>query len=46
MSRFKRYDHTETLQPGNPQYESTTFGKKDDKWKLVGKDLWWIGRVP
>jgi SOS-response transcriptional repressor LexA len=46
VSRFKRYDHTETLQPENPQYESTTLGKKDDKWKIVATVLWWIGKAP
>jgi SOS-response transcriptional repressor LexA len=46
VSRFKRYDHTETLQPENPQYESITLGHKHDKWKVVGKVLWWIGKAP
>ena len=46
VSRFKRYDHTETLQPENPQYESITLGKKSDKWKIVAKALWWIGKAP
>ena len=46
VSRFKRYDHTETLQSENPQYESITLGKKNDKWKIVAKVLWWIGKAP
>ena len=46
VSRFKRYDHTEVLQPENPQYESITFGKKDDRWKVVATVLWWIGKAP
>jgi len=46
VSRFKRRARIETLQPENPQYESRTLRKKDDKWKLVGKDLWYIGRAP
>ena len=45
VSRFRRYDHTETLQPENPQYESITLGKKDDKWKVVATVLWWIGKA-
>ena len=32
VSRFRRYDHTETLQAENPQYESITLGHKNDKW--------------
>ena len=46
VSRFKRYDLTETLQPENPQYESITLGKKHDRWKVVAKALWWIGKAP
>jgi SOS-response transcriptional repressor LexA len=46
VSRFRRYDHTETLQSENPQYESITLGHKNDKWKIVAKVLWWIGRAP
>jgi SOS-response transcriptional repressor LexA len=46
VSRFRRYDHTETLQPENPLYESITLGHKNDKWKIVAKVLWWIGRAP
>jgi SOS-response transcriptional repressor LexA len=46
VSRFRRYGHTETLQPENPQYESITLGKKDEKWKVVATALWWIGRAP
>jgi SOS-response transcriptional repressor LexA len=46
VSRFRRYDHTETLQPENPRYESITLGHKNDKWKIVAKVLWWIGRAP
>lgn len=46
VSRFRRYDHTETLQPENPLYESITLGHKNDKWKIVATVLWWIGRAP
>lgn len=45
VSRFKRYDHTEVLHPENPQYESITLGHKSDKWKIVAKVLWWIGKA-
>jgi SOS-response transcriptional repressor LexA len=46
VSRFRRYDHTETLQSENSQYESITLGHKNDNWKIVAKVLWWIGRAP
>jgi SOS-response transcriptional repressor LexA len=46
VSRFKRYDHTETLQAENPQYDSITLGKKNENWKVVAKVLWWIGKAP
>jgi SOS-response transcriptional repressor LexA len=46
VSRFKRYDHTETLQPENPKYESTTLGKRTEKWNVVATVLWWIGKAP
>jgi len=46
VSRFKRYGQTETLQPENPQYESVTLGHKNEKWKIVGRVLWWVGKAP
>jgi SOS-response transcriptional repressor LexA len=46
VSRFRRYDHTETLQPENPQYQSVTLGSKKNTWKIVATVLWWIGRAP
>jgi SOS-response transcriptional repressor LexA len=46
VSRFRRYDHTETLQPENPKYESITLGNKRSTWKVVATVLWWIGRAP
>jgi SOS-response transcriptional repressor LexA len=46
VSRFRRYDHTETLQPENSQYESITLGNKRNDWKVVAKVLWWIGKAP
>ena len=45
VSRFRRYDHTETLQSDNPQYESVTLGKRNN-WKIIAKVLWWIGQAP
>ena len=46
VSRFRRYDHTETLQPENPLYQSITLGKKKSAWKIVATVLWWIGKAP
>jgi len=46
VSRFRRYDHTETLQPENPRYEAITLGHRKSKWQIVAKVLWWIGRAP
>jgi SOS-response transcriptional repressor LexA len=44
VSRFKRYDHTEVLEPENHGYESITLGAKH-RWKIVAKVLWWIGKA-
>jgi SOS-response transcriptional repressor LexA len=43
VSRFRRYDHTEVLLPENPKYESVTLDAKN-KWKILAKVLWWIGK--
>ncbi len=45
VSRFRRFDHTELLQPDNPQYETVTLNKSSN-FKVVAKVLWWIGRAP
>jgi SOS-response transcriptional repressor LexA len=45
VSRFRRYDHTEVLHPENRDYESITLDRRN-KWKIVAKVLWWIGRAP
>jgi len=45
VSRFKSYDHTEVLEPENRGYESITMSAKD-RWKIVAKVLWWIGKAP
>jgi SOS-response transcriptional repressor LexA len=44
ISRLRRYDHTEVLQPENTQYEAVTLSAKHS-WKIVAKVLWWIGRT-
>jgi SOS-response transcriptional repressor LexA len=43
VSRFRRYDHTGVLLPENPKYESVTLDAKN-KWKILAKVLWWIGK--
>jgi SOS-response transcriptional repressor LexA len=45
VSRFRRYDHTEVLQPENREYDSVTIDRTN-KWKIIGRVLWWIGRAP
>jgi SOS-response transcriptional repressor LexA len=45
VSRFRRYDHTELLQPDNPQYETIALNKRNH-WKVVARVLWWIGKAP
>ncbi len=45
VSRFKRYDHTEILEPENHSYESITLSAKH-RWKILAKVLWWIGKAP
>jgi SOS-response transcriptional repressor LexA len=45
VSRFKRYDHTEILEPENHGYESVTLSAKH-RWKILAKVLWWIGKAP
>ena len=44
VSRFKRYDHTEVLEPENRGYESITLSTKNN-WKVIAKVLWWIGKA-
>jgi SOS-response transcriptional repressor LexA/DNA-binding transcriptional regulator YiaG len=45
VSRLRRYDSTLVLQSENPSHESITLSAKQ-KWKIVAKVLWWIGRAP
>ena len=44
VSRFKRYDHTEVLEPENRGYESIALSTKH-RWKIIAKVLWWIGKA-
>jgi len=45
VSRLRHYDHTVVLQSENTSYESITLSGKQ-KWKIVAKVLWWIGKAP
>ncbi len=45
VSRFRRYDHTEILEPENHGYESVTLSSKR-RWKILAKVLWWVGKAP
>lgn len=45
VSRFRRYDHTEILEPANDGYESITLSAKN-RWKILARVLWWIGKAP
>jgi SOS-response transcriptional repressor LexA len=45
ISRFRRFDHTEVLQPENTEYEAITLNSRQN-WKVVAKVLWWVGKAP
>ncbi|PYX70694.1 MAG: hypothetical protein DMG78_18030 [Acidobacteria bacterium] len=45
LSRFKSYDHTEVVEPENHACESIRI-TANDRWKIVAKVLWWIGKAP
>jgi SOS-response transcriptional repressor LexA len=45
VSRFRRYDHTEILEPENHGYESITLSSKR-RWTILAKVLWWVGKAP
>jgi SOS-response transcriptional repressor LexA/DNA-binding transcriptional regulator YiaG len=45
VSRLNRFDNTVVLQSENANYESITLSGKQ-KWKIVAKVLWWIGKAP
>jgi phage repressor protein C with HTH and peptisase S24 domain len=45
VSRLLRYDHTEVLQPENKDFRSIVLNNKN-KWKILAKVLWWIGKAP
>lgn len=44
VSRLKRYGQTEVLQPENRDYEPVVMDGKE-KWIILAKVLWWIGKA-
>jgi SOS-response transcriptional repressor LexA len=45
VTRLRRFDHTEVLEPENHGYESITLGSKQ-RWTILAKVLWWIAKAP
>jgi SOS-response transcriptional repressor LexA len=45
VSRLRRFDHTEVLEPENHGYEAITLGAKQ-RWTILAKVLWWIAMAP
>jgi DNA-binding XRE family transcriptional regulator len=45
VSRLKRYGPTEVLQPENEDYKSIVLNSAE-RWKIMAKVLWWIGKLP
>ena len=45
VSRLRRFDHTEVLEPENRGYESITLSAQH-RWTILGKVLWWIAMAP
>ena len=45
VSRFRRFEHTQVLEPENRGLQSITLGAKH-RWTILGKVLWWIARAP
>jgi hypothetical protein len=45
VSSSHQFDHTIVLQSENANYEAITLSVKQ-KWKIVAKVLWWIGKSP
>ena len=44
VSRLQSYDHIEVLRSDNREYESVVLNVRN-KWKILGKVLWWIGKA-
>lgn len=44
VSRLERYGQTEVLQPENREYEPIVLDGKE-KWMILARVLWWIGKA-
>jgi len=44
VSRLRRFDHTEVLEPENRGYEAITLGARQ-RWTILAKVLWWIAKA-
>jgi SOS-response transcriptional repressor LexA len=45
VTRFRRFDHTEVLEPENHEYGAITLSAKQ-RWTILAKVLWWIAMAP
>ncbi len=45
VSRLRRYETVEMLEPENREYESFVLSKSGG-WRIVGRVLWWIAGAP
>jgi SOS-response transcriptional repressor LexA len=45
VSHLERYGPTEVLQPENKDFESIVLNGTE-KWKILARVLWWIGKTP
>ena len=45
VSRFRRFEHIQVLEPENRGLQSITLGAKH-RWTILGKVLWWIAKAP
>jgi SOS-response transcriptional repressor LexA len=45
VTRLRRFDHTEVLEPENHGYEPITLDAKH-RWTILAKVLWWIAKAP
>ena len=45
VSRFRRFEQVEVLEPENNDYEAITLSA-ENRWEILAKVLWWIGKAP
>ena len=46
VSRFRRYETVDVLEPENHREYSPIVLKKSSGWRLIGRVLWWISEAP